>query len=40
LKSQLAARFPYDNNAYCDRKSDFIKQLEQQALKWMMAQKT
>ncbi|MGN5457106.1 MAG: GrpB family protein [Candidatus Kurthia intestinigallinarum] len=40
LKSQLAARFPYDNNAYCDGKNDFIKQLEQQALKWMMAQKT
>lgn len=39
LKKQLAAHFPYDNAAYCDGKNDFIKQLEQQALKWMMAQK-
>lgn len=40
LKSQLAACFPYDNDAYCEGKNDFIKQVEQQALKWMMAQKT
>lgn len=40
LKRQLAVSFPYDNESYCEGKHNFIKHAEQQALKWMMAQKT
>ena len=34
LKMRLAARFPYDNDGYCDGKDDFVKALEQQAQAW------
>ena len=34
LKQRLAQRFPNDIEAYIDGKNDFIKELEQKALKW------
>lgn len=34
LKTELAERFPYDNEGYCDGKDGFVKELEQKALKW------
>lgn len=34
LKQSLAERFPYDIEAYMDGKDQFIKDLEQEALKW------
>lgn len=38
LKKELAEKFPYDNDGYCDGKDAFVKDLEQKALKWMAAQ--
>lgn len=34
LKRQLAQRFPYDIEGYCDGKDALVKELEQQALAW------
>ena len=34
LKRELAARFPYDIEAYCDGKDAFVKALERDALAW------
>lgn len=34
LKVQLADKFTYDNNGYCDGKDAFVKNLEKKALKW------
>ncbi len=34
LKAELAARFPEDNEGYCDGKDAFVKRLEADALRW------
>ena len=34
LKTELAARFPYDIDGYCDGKEAFVKALEERARKW------
>ena len=34
LKSELAARFPDDIEGYCDGKDAFMKEMEQEALRW------
>lgn len=34
LKEELAAKFPYDIDGYCDGKEEFVKQLEERALEW------
>lgn len=34
LKSSLAEKYPYDIDAYCDGKDEFIKALEKTALEW------
>lgn len=34
LKKELAKRFPYDNDGYCDGKEKFIRKLERDALEW------
>lgn len=34
LKEKLAKDFPYDIEAYCDGKDEFMKELEQVALSW------
>lgn len=34
LKEQLAKRYPNDIEAYMDGKNDFVKKLEQKAIKW------
>ncbi len=34
LKRQLAQRYPYDIEGYCDGKDALVKELEQQALAW------
>lgn len=34
LKKNLAARYPHDNDGYCDGKDAYMKELEQKALKW------
>lgn len=34
LKEELAAKFPYDIDGYCDGKDEFVKQLEKRALEW------
>nr|WP_276310232.1 GrpB family protein [Bacillus salacetis] len=34
LKSELAARFPTDINAYIQGKDEFVKELEKRAVKW------
>lgn len=34
LKKELAKKYPYDIDGYCDGKDEFIKQLECEALKW------
>lgn len=39
LKAKLARQFPLDNESYCDDKDDFVKNLEQLALKWMQENK-
>lgn len=38
LKKQLAARYPHDNDGYCDGKEAYMKELEQKALKWQEEQ--
>lgn len=38
LKKQLAARYPHDNDGYCDGKEEYMKELEQKALKWQEEQ--
>ena len=38
LKKNLAARYPHDNDGYCDGKDAYIKELEQKALKWQEEQ--
>lgn len=34
LKRELAKRYPYDIDGYCDGKEEFVKQLEIEALRW------
>ncbi len=34
LKKGLAARYPHDNDSYCDGKETYMKELEHKALKW------
>lgn len=34
LKADLASKYPYDVEAYCDGKDNFVKEVERQALKW------
>ena len=34
LKKELAERFPYDIDGYCDGKSEFVEKMEQDALAW------
>lgn len=34
LKKELARRYPYDIDGYCDGKDDFVKELERRALAW------
>ena len=34
LKAELAAKFPYDIDKYCEGKDEFVKQLEKRALAW------
>ena len=34
LKERLAKTFPYDIEAYCDGKGEFVKDLERTALEW------
>ena len=34
LKRELAARFPWDIDGYCDGKDAFVRELEQKALAW------
>ena len=34
LKEELAAKFPYDIDGYCNGKDEFVKQLEERALEW------
>ena len=38
LKKKLAARYPHDNDGYCDGKDAYMKELEQKALKWQEEQ--
>ncbi|MCI8553987.1 MAG: GrpB family protein [Clostridiales bacterium] len=38
LKTELAGRFPYDNDGYCDGKADFMRELEKKALIWTKQQ--
>ena len=38
LKKNLAARYPHDNDGYCDGKDAYMKELEQKALKWQEEQ--
>ena len=38
LKKSLAARYPHDNDGYCDGKDAYMKELEQKALKWQEEQ--
>lgn len=38
LKERLAAEFRYDNDGYCGGKDAFMKELEQDALKWKKMQ--
>lgn len=38
LKKSLAARYPHDNDGYCDGKDAYMKGLEQKALKWQEEQ--
>lgn len=37
LKTKLAQKYPYDIDGYCDGKEKFVKQLEDQALRWKKA---
>ena len=37
LKLELAARFPYDIDGYCDGKDAFVGALERDALEWRAA---
>ena len=34
LKTELAEKFTYDNEGYCDGKDSFVKDLERKALEW------
>ena len=34
LKKELARKYPYDIDGYCDGKDEFVRQMEQKALKW------
>lgn len=34
LKKDLALRFRYDNDGYCDGKDEFIKEIDEKAEKW------
>lgn len=34
LKKELANRYPYDIEGYCDGKEEFVQRLEKEALKW------
>lgn len=34
LKRELAIKYPYDIDKYCDGKEDFVKDIEKVALKW------
>ncbi len=34
LKKELAKKYPYDIEGYCDGKNDFIIQIEKEALEW------
>lgn len=38
LKRELAEKYTYDNDGYCDGKEAFMKELEQDALKWQERQ--
>ena len=38
LKKKLAAEFPYDNDGYCDGKEEYMKSLEEKALRWQSKQ--
>ena len=35
LKKELAGRYPWDIDGYCDGKDAFVKELEKKALFWM-----
>lgn len=34
LKKELANRYPYDIEGYCDGKEEFVRRLEKEALEW------
>lgn len=34
LKKELAERYPYDIDGYCDGKDEYVKDLEQKAMQW------
>lgn len=34
LKKELAQRYPYDIDGYCEGKDEFVQQMEKEALKW------
>lgn len=34
LKRELAAKYPYDIDGYCDGKEAFVQRMEADALKW------
>lgn len=38
LKKKLAEEFPYDNAGYCDGKEEYMKSLEEKALRWQAKQ--
>lgn len=38
LKEKLAAKFPFDNERYCNGKDEFVKSLEHLALTWTRKQ--
>ena len=38
LKKKLAEEFPYDNDGYCDGKEEYMKSLEEKALRWQAKQ--
>lgn len=38
LKQKLAKEFPYDNDGYCDGKEEYMKSLEEKALRWQAEQ--
>lgn len=39
LKAELARKYPYDIDGYCDGKESFVRQMEAEALKWRAAER-